>query len=918
MAIAHYFVLPYAETEEGTEILLAERQLIQRKIDGKSFDGKTGPWPRIPHWAGQYVLIGGSGQESEPSREAALDLFYEQTGVELTDAQMASYGLVEPAIPVVHKDKNYNSFWVLNVQLSGPGLQALATDIARNIDNKDVYDGVLRKVSVFVGEQASEKIGPIDPPADGWRTFLVENYFGGRQPGGFNTTIDILQSRITKRSVQDSGWFKTAINTIPQVPIAAEITGLKVEPITGPLHSVAAMQLGALGGDPLVVEESYSPGSFVRICAITEPDTATAHKLIEWEGGIVDETRPYDCRLVPLDQVTPKGHPILITATLGKTLTARISVGPSDIALNVASATNPRSNEWVAQYEAANTNPITITATTVPNNAIAQSYIEWTHGQVGASNAQRLVPVDQIAVGGVSTDVTASLPDGRSETVRCRVLAAITGLTVSAYGFQIAGQHWYTYVAANPATVVTVTTAPNTPAAWAQVQWINTLGVGRAANEQLVDRSAHGTVLISAGIADGNNLALDLDIKTPTDLNGLTLNVQDLTFAGGNAVLDDMNVSQPRQWVRGGANPPQTYARNTAASVAATLDVTSVPAANTHVDIRATGFFIQAHGGSTNLVWEHTNIPVNTAGMAQILFAQAPGSVPLPNEVNYQDTDAAGINRPLDIIWEMRTHGGGDWTQFDVTNHPFYITLGAPVGGARLYWTELKISCLAANGETTQAGVVDSVYRPFTAKLANGINNDMTRTSGGTLKYWFNCRVPNAPAPAQQNNTMLANPDGNGSCKAWAMMLIDMYRLHGINTGQLLEVKPDRTINVAAAGATGFQVENWTFDTPPPLNGMGWSHDENVNCRWVNGAGQNEQNPLDGFSNHFIVRNTTTNQLYDPSYGSPAQATQPLWEANAIAALYRNSLNPDTGFIRTAANAPATITVLSNAAFPPY
>jgi 8-oxo-dGTP pyrophosphatase MutT (NUDIX family) len=278
VAIAYYFILPYAETEAGTKILLAKRQFIQRIIGGEAFNGKTGPWPRIPDWAGQNVVIGGAGKEMEPAEEAARRLFREQTGVDLSDAQLETYGWTLPPKLVLYHDKNYNSFSVRYLPLSETGLLTLLREIAENIDNRHVHSGVLRKVSVFVGGTVFEKIGPIEPPADGWRAFLVENYFGGRQPGGFKTFTALA---------------------------------------------------GDLGDDPLIVEETISPGNFVRICATTDPDTHAARKSINWEGGIIDDRCPHNCRLVPLDQETPEGQPIVISTILGKALRVEITVSPA-------------------------------------------------------------------------------------------------------------------------------------------------------------------------------------------------------------------------------------------------------------------------------------------------------------------------------------------------------------------------------------------------------------------------------------------------------------------------------------------------------------------------------------------------------------------------------------------------------------
>ena len=893
MPSAYYFVLPYAE-DEGTQMLLAQRQLIQWWIDGKKVK-----YGKIPDWAGQWVLVGGKGKEEEKAPEAALRLFREQTGIDLSEDQAKTYGVEKQALQEL-RDKDYNPFTVLFLELSSKGLDMLKTDIRTNINDRTVFDGVLWDADIVAGPLAPDKVGPIEPPENGWRAFLVKNYFGGVQPGQFNTDIDNLQKQITQRSKASAEWFTMAIGEVPEKPITALLTKFEV---TGASPS---------NGNWIA---TYQPDSFVRIRAVTDPDTNEVHKLIKWTGGIEDDNDPYGHRLVPRDTVTAKDDPVVVKASLNPSIQTEIEVVPSDITITrVDNATNPRGNEYVANYDANNTNQITITTTTTPNTVEAWSHIVWTNGAQGNAANTRLVPVNQITNVGASIDVTAAIPGPHSAIAQCRIVPRITALSVVAYGFQAQGQNWYTLVAANPPAVVEVITAPATPAALAYVAWTNTTGPGRTGNERVVARNNAGNIQITATIPDGDQPQLDLFVMPPLPLSGLVLEVHDITFGGGgNSVRDDMNIDLGRQWVRNGANPPQTYPRGTPASLQANLDVTQAPNANIAIDVRATGFFLRANGGSTKVVWQRNNIAVNAARPPpQLAFAMIAGAPNLPNEVNYQDTD--GGNFPLNIIWEMRlTNTGNTWVGFDTTTHPFYVTLGAAVGNPRPYRTELNISCLAANGENNLANVTDAIYQTF--RPANP-NNQMVRANGVTLKYWYRWAPPYRYAPGQTNSAMLANQYGNGSCLAWSMMLVDMFRLHGINTASVVRVDPDKTIN-GTANAIGFAVKNWGFINPPASSANNWSHTRTINCNWQNGPGQNQQNPPPAFFNHFIVLDAAGVAYYDPSYGSAGQPTQQAWENNAIDALMRRA-RPNFGFIKGVGGGPATELALTVIVFPPY
>ncbi|MEE9240959.1 MAG: NUDIX domain-containing protein, partial [bacterium] len=141
MPIAYYFVLPYTE-DEGTQMFLVQRQLIQRLIDGKEE-----VYGQIPDWAGQWVLVGGKGKEKEPATEAALRLFREQTGIDLSEKQAQTYGVEKRALQEL-KDKAYNPFTVLFLELSGEGLKKLKSDVRKNINDRTVFDGVLQDADI--------------------------------------------------------------------------------------------------------------------------------------------------------------------------------------------------------------------------------------------------------------------------------------------------------------------------------------------------------------------------------------------------------------------------------------------------------------------------------------------------------------------------------------------------------------------------------------------------------------------------------------------------------------------------------------------------------------------------------------------------------------------------------------------------
>jgi len=339
------------------------------------------------------------------------------------------------------------------------------------------------------------------------------------------------------------------------------------------------------------------------------------------------------------------------------------------------------------------------------------------------------------------------------------------------------------------------------------------------------------------------------------------LTIHEITFRDNHVVEKDTdgNFDKP-EWVNG-RNPndqaPACYTRKKKVQLTAVFNVTTKPSSRETVKIKGSATF-----DGVTLEWTG-KVTVNPSD-DQVGNVRMKSNNKLPNQVAYHDTVA--------ITWQMNPANTG-WSGAGNSDHLFYITLGDP-SGTPAYWTLLDVSCRAANGQTTEAGVVDPVSRVFNNHLGDG-SGIIRKRDNTRLTYWN----PDTTT-AMDTRALLARPDGSGQCGSWAEFLIDMYKVQGINTGHKVIVFLNTSI---VPLSSAFLVKNWTFNEPPVSTANSFTHIWGTQCVEANGIpGQGNDNPPGAFENHFIVKSLTTNRLYDPSYGAGPFLDKQEWENAAI------------------------------------
>ena len=174
----------------------------------------------------------------------------------------------------------------------------------------------------------------------------------------------------------------------------------------------------------------------------------------------------------------------------------------------------------------------------------------------------------------------------------------------------------------------------------------------------------------------------------------------------------------------------------------------------------------------------------------------------LPNKIDFFNT--------LDIEWEISFDGGNTFLPAGKSKNRIYVTLKDPIlsngntfNSEKLFETVIDIGCRNARGKSSDTKAVRAIWsdfknRPVTRKKEDGFNN----TDDTEMSYWKFARV------CTSMEVMLADPNGSGSCGAWAELYHNVIRAQGIKGSDVYKITPDTSVN---SGATRFLVKNWGF-----------------------------------------------------------------------------------------------------------
>jgi ADP-ribose pyrophosphatase YjhB (NUDIX family) len=199
-------VLPFAIAEMTAHVLLARRNLIQKRENSRPIRGV------IPAWAGHWGLILTEVLKGETPEAAGLRAFQEQTGIDPTDQHVVMNFVLGNKQVVKLETDNYTAFDVLCLFTTSDALSLLAESIQGLLNSNTPLEDTLNSVAVFPINKARQQLGAVLPPPKGWQGYLIQNYYGGTPPSQLNMEIGVLTTALTASAKQDNSFFVSALS----------------------------------------------------------------------------------------------------------------------------------------------------------------------------------------------------------------------------------------------------------------------------------------------------------------------------------------------------------------------------------------------------------------------------------------------------------------------------------------------------------------------------------------------------------------------------------------------------------------------------------------------------------------------------------------------------------------------------------
>ncbi len=545
---------------------------------------------------------------------------------------------------------------------------------------------------------------------------------------------------------------------------------------------------------------------------------------------------------------------------------------------------------WYTSEEAGQR--VLVTAITQPNTPVVWANLVWAPVEalpvIGNPNQAEVVR----APAGGQVEVRATLDNSKTLNLNFVDFSNLECEDIEFIGQYLGHPTWKCYLN-NPGVHVTASTNPNRRYQ-SEFTWAWNMGNPGSSNRRRI-------IPMPIGVLD---YVITATLFTKPRSIGLrvcqvpVLQLSRLIFTGGHTVECDTLGNFDDEWELARPSPDPAvglaalfpvpnavlcYTRGTRVGLTPAFNTVTAPSMTEVISILAHADF-----NGTRLSWRWDNITI-TPGAPLPVIPQQDSDRSLPNQVFHYHN--------LTIHWETLAKDGVTRAAGQSV-HELYTTLNAPAFPAPVYWTLLHHSCTRASGATTSRTVIANVFALFQTLNVTRIRDN------GQLNYWN----PNAAAKniGDTQDLLAANNSGaptggTGHCGSWAEFLIDMWAVQGITTGEKVFIGHQTYIN-GGVNPFGFLVKNWVFNHPPASNAAALTHQLGVNVNPAPGIpGQGNPNPPEAFFNHFVALNTTTNRIYDPSYGVVFR-NQNAWERAAVAGLLRDGVAiglPDAGYDQT-------------------
>lgn len=357
------------------------------------------------------------------------------------------------------------------------------------------------------------------------------------------------------------------------------------------------------------------------------------------------------------------------------------------------------------------------------------------------------------------------------------------------------------------------------------------------------------------------------------------MQIKEVSFDGSNyheLKSDDGNTTYDApQWVdvngdstattntaSGEKNYPVSFTRNTKPKIGGKFKVAGLLSGQT-VKIKASS--------AQGLQIPESSVTPDTDGIITLQPQEASNN--LSNSIQFHNVDD---DTAFKIDWEISI-GSGGWTTIGSTKHTVYITWDNPVSlpESIRHETLFNLGCRKAKGmASSELNVVNSIYSEFTDLDVQKVIPSSGSLDGQAMKYWGNWRTAH---DFYTTSKLLGNPDRDGNCQAWSGLFRDVLRAQGIQA--------DRITVFPQQQDTSVLVKEWAFN-PPGSSGLS-SHPYFYGAEahpTQTATGQGNTATPTFFNGHWITR--CGGIFYDPSYGTPPQATPVQYENSALAGYF--------------------------------
>ncbi|MCC9624052.1 hypothetical protein LPB41_20425 [Thalassospira sp. MA62] len=235
---------------------------------------------------------------------------------------------------------------------------------------------------------------------------LFNNNVALSQMGQLNTSRTIPPSQAQANNV-NIGKLQDALQVLIAQTNAA-LEGGTAPSIAARIVSLAVPEAERTASGLLY--QTYNSSLLLSIRAVTEPDTPDAWQQISWTGGQPDPSGIANWRTVPLNAITPVGHPQIITASVnGASQSVKIAVVPDLLRFDVTGAMADGGDSWSLQSDTQT--QVIVRAVTEPATPEAYKWLKWTGGTVDPKNPddRRLVTAQQVAASGTQLPVEVNV-----------------------------------------------------------------------------------------------------------------------------------------------------------------------------------------------------------------------------------------------------------------------------------------------------------------------------------------------------------------------------------------------------------------------------------------------------------------------------------------------------------------------------